>query len=285
MQDLNVVNGLHNASNWIERNQGLLLGYVVNIAAALVILFIGFTVAKIVARTINKLLIARHIDQTVADFIAMIVRYAIIAFTLIAAVSRVGVQTASFIAVLGAIGVTVGLALQNSLSNFAAGVLLVTFRPIRVGEFVDVGGCSGTVLNVQIFQTTLKTSDGKIAVVPNGSIFTGKIINYSREPERRNEFIIGVAYDADIDVTMKVLRDVVEADKRVIKEKGVVVALNEMAPSSLNFIVRCWSKSDDLQQVYWDLMADFKRALDKNEIGIPFPQMDVHLIRNKDVTE
>ncbi|WP_241647556.1 small-conductance mechanosensitive channel MscS [Rosenbergiella metrosideri] len=282
MQDLNVVSGLHNAGTWIEKNQSLLLSYVVNIAAALVILFIGFTVAKIVSRAINKVLLSRHIDQTVADFISMIVRYAIIAFTLIAAVSRVGVQTASFIAVLGAIGVTVGLALQNSLSNFAAGVLLVTFRPIRVGEFVDVGGCSGTVLNVQIFQTTLRTSDGKIAVIPNGSIFTGKIINYSREPERRNEFIIGVAYDADIDLTMKVLREVVEADKRVIKDKAIVVALNEMAPSSLNFIVRCWSKSDDLQQVYWDLMADFKRALDKHQIGIPFPQMDVHLVRSSE---
>ena len=282
MQDLNVVNGFHNAGTWIEKNQSLLLSYVVNIAAALVILFIGFTVAKIVSRAINKVLLSRHIDQTVADFISMIVRYAIIAFTLIAAVSRVGVQTASFIAVLGAIGVTVGLALQNSLSNFAAGVLLVTFRPIRVGEFVDVGGCSGTVLNVQIFQNTLRTYDCNIAVIPNGSIFTGKIINYSREPERRNEFIIGVAYDADIDLTMKVLREVVEADKRVIKEKGIVVALNEMAPSSLNFIVRCWSKSDDLQQVYWDLMADFKRALDKHQIGIPFPQMDVHLVRSSE---
>lgn len=285
MQDLNVVNGIQSAGSWLEKNQSLLLGYVVNIAAAIVILLVGFMVARIISRTFNKVLISRKIDQTVADFLSMIVRYGIIAFTLIAAINRVGVQTASVIAVMGAIGLAVGLSLQNSLSNLAAGVLLVTFRPMRVGEFVDLGGTSGTVLSVQIFSTTLKTSDGKIVVVPNGSIIAGKIINYSREPVRRNEFIIGVAYDADVDQTMSVLRQVVEADERVLKDLEITVALNEMAPSSLNFIVRCWSNRADLQQVYWDLMADFKRALDANKIGIPYPQMDIHIIKPQESTE
>lgn len=280
MQDINVVNSLHNAGSWLERNQDLLLSYVVNMAAALLILFVGFMLARFVAKTLNKVLLARNIDQTVADFLSMVVRYGIIGLTLVAAINRVGVQTASVIAVMGAISLAVGLSLQNSLSNLAAGVLLVTFRPMRVGEYVDLGGASGTVLSVQIFSTTLKTTDGKIVVVPNGSVLAGKIINYSREPIRRNEFIIGVAYDADIDQTMRILREVVEADKRVLKENGINVALNEMGPSSLNFIVRCWSTSGDLQQVYWDLMAEFKRALDANGIGIPYPQMDVHLIRS-----
>ncbi|KGD74939.1 mechanosensitive ion channel protein MscS [Tatumella morbirosei] len=278
MQDLNVVDSIHNAGSWLARNQELLLSYAVNVAAALAILFVGFIVARILSNGFNKLLQARSIDQTVADFLSVLVRYAIIAFTLIAALSRVGVQTASVIAVLGAVGLAVGLALQGSLSNFAAGVLLVTFRPFRVGEYVDVGGAAGTVLSVQIFSTTLKTVDAKIVVVPNGSIIAGKIINYSREPLRRNEFIIGVSYDADIDKVSEILRQVVDADSRVLKDMPVVVALNEMAPSSLNFIVRCWSTSGDLQQVYWDLMAAFKRALDANSIGIPYPQMDVHII-------
>lgn len=280
MQDLNVVDGIQNAGSWLVRNQELLLSYVVNIAAAMLILFVGFTVAKVVSKTFNKLLLTRNLDQTVADFLTVLVRYSIISFTLIAALNRVGVQTASVIAVLGAVGLAVGLSLKGALSNLAAGVLLVTFRPMRVGEFVDLGGTSGTVLSVQIFSTTLRTTDGKIVVVPNGSVISGKIINYSREPHRRNEFIIGVAYDADIDQVMQILREVTEADPRVIKDKGVVVALNEMAPSSLNFIVRCWSSINDLQQVYWDLMAEYKKALDKHNIGIPFPQMDVHLIKS-----
>ncbi len=186
-------------------------------------------------------------------------------------------QTASVIAVLGAAGLAVGLALQGSLSNLAAGVLLVTFRPFRTGEFVDLGGVMGTVLNVQIFSTTLKSADGKIVVVPNGKIISGNIINFSREPVRRNEFIIGVAYEADVDEVIALLRGVVEADQRVLKERGIQIGLNELGASSLNFVVRCWSNSSDLQDVYWDLLKNFKRALDSKGIGIPYPQMDVHL--------
>lgn len=277
MQDLHVADSLHNAGTWLERNQELLLSYAVNIAAAIAILFVGFIIARVISNGLNKVLRARSIDQTVADFLSVLARYVIIAFTVIAALSRVGVQTASVIAVLGAVGLAVGLALQGSLSNFAAGVLLVTFRPFRVGEYVDIGGAAGTVLSVQIFSTTLQTSDGNIVVVPNGSIISGKIINYSREPLSRSQFIIGVSYDSDIDEVFAVLRKVVEAEKRVIKDKPVVVALNEMGASSLNIVVRCWTTYNDQTQTYWDLMAAFKRALDANNIGLPYPQMDVHL--------
>lgn len=280
MQDLDVVDGLHNAGTWLVRHQDVLLAYAVNIASAMVILFVGFLVARIAANAVTKLLVSRKIDLTVADFLAMIVRYAVIGFTLIAALGRVGVQTASVIALLGAIGLAAGLAFQNSLSNLAAGVLLVVFRPIRIGEFVDIGGSAGTVQKIQIFSTTLQASDGRTIVMPNSTIIAGKIVNYSREPLQRSEFIIGVSYDADVDHVMKVLRDVVNnADDRVLKNKPVVVVLNEMAPSSLNFLVRCWSTYNDSTQLYWDLMADFKRALDANGISIPYPQMDVRLVK------
>ncbi|WP_312239668.1 small-conductance mechanosensitive channel MscS [Pantoea sp.] len=277
MEDLNVVDGISNAGNWLVRNQALLLSYAVNIIAAIAILIVGMIVARIISNGINRLLVARHIDATVADFLSALVRYGVIAFTLIAALGRVGVQTASVIAVLGAAGLAVGLALQGSLSNLAAGVLLVTFRPFRAGEFVDLGGVMGTVMNVQIFSTTLKSADGKYVVVPNGKIIAGNIINFSREPVRRNEFIIGVAYDADVDQVIKLLREVVDADQRVLQDRGVQIGLNELAASSLNFVVRCWSNSGDLQDVYWDLMKNFKRTLDAHGIGIPYPQMDVHL--------
>ncbi|MDU4094225.1 MAG: small-conductance mechanosensitive channel MscS [Pantoea sp.] len=277
MEDLNVVNGISSAGGWLVHNQALLIGYAVNIVAAFAILIVGMIIARIISNGINRLLVARHIDATVADFLSALVRYGIIAFTLIAALGRVGVQTASVIAVLGAAGLAVGLALQGSLSNLAAGVLLVTFRPFRTGEFVDLGGVMGTVLSVQIFSTTLRSADGKIVVVPNGKIIAGNIINFSREPVRRNEFIIGVAYDADVDQVIELLREVVDADQRVLQDKGVQIGLQEMAASSLNFVVRCWSNSSDLQNVYWDLMKNFKRTLDAHGIGIPYPQMDVHL--------
>lgn len=277
MDDLNVVGGINSAGGWLIRNQALLLSYAVNIVAAIAIIIIGMIAARFISGTVNKLLVARKIDPTVADFLSGLVRYGIIAFTLIAALGRVGVQTASVIAALAAAGFAFALALQGSLSNLAAGVLLVTFRPFRAGEFVDLGGVTGTVLNVQIFSTTLRSADGKIVVVPNGKIIAGNIINFSREPERRNEFIIGVAYDADVDLVIKLLREVVDADPRVLQERGVQIGLNELAASSVNFVVRCWSKAGDLQDVYWDLMRNFKRTLDANNIGIPYPQMDVHL--------
>ncbi|MCE0489763.1 small-conductance mechanosensitive channel MscS [Pantoea sp. Mb-10] len=277
MEDLNVVDGINNAGGWLVRNQALILSYAVNIVAAIAIIIVGMIIARVISNAVNRVLRARHIDATVADFLSALVRYGIIAFTIIAALGRVGVQTASVIAVLGAAGLAVGLALQGSLSNLAAGVLLVTFRPFRTGEFVDLGGVMGTVQNVQIFSTTLKSADGKIVVVPNGKIIAGNIVNFSREPIRRNEFIIGVAYDADVDRVIALLQEVVEADERVLKEMGIQIGLNELAASSLNFVVRCWSKSGDLQNVYWDLMKNFKRTLDANGIGIPYPQMDVHL--------
>ncbi|SLM64701.1 MULTISPECIES: small-conductance mechanosensitive channel MscS [Dickeya] len=277
MEELNVTESMGRLHTWLVDNQHVLLQYAVNMIASLMILFAGMVAARVVGNTLNRLMTGRGIDATVADFLSALVRYGVIAFTLIAALSRVGVQTASIIAVLGAAGLAVGLALQGSLSNFAAGVLLVVFRPFRIGEFVDLGGISGTVIQIQIFSTTLRTADGKIIVVPNGKIIAGNIINSSREPDRRTEIVVSVAYDADIDMVKKVLGDIVAADKRIQHEKDVTIRLNEMGASSLNFIVRVWTTNGDAMAVYWDLLENFKRVLDQHRIGIPYPQMDVHL--------
>ncbi|MGQ6316996.1 small-conductance mechanosensitive channel MscS [Serratia sp. IR-2025] len=284
MKDLNVVDGINGAGDWLVKNQDLLIQYAVNIVAAIVILIIGSIVARVVGNALNRVMKLRGIDATVADFLSAIVRYGVLAFTFIAVLGRVGVQTTSVIAVLGAAGLAVGLALQGSLSNFAAGVLLVIFRPLRVGEYVDLGGVAGTVDQVQIFSTTLRTADNKTIVVPNGKIIAGNIINYSREPNRRVDIVVGVAYNADIDVVKKVLGDVIAADKRIMHAKGVTVRLNEMAPSSLNFVTRSWTTNAEYWNAYFDLMENFKRALDANNIGIPFPQMDVHLYRTEDAS-
>lgn len=282
MEDLNVVDSINGAGTWLVRNQELLLSYAVNIVAAIAIVIIGMIVARIVSNTVNRLMLARKIDATVADFLSALVRYDIIAFTLIAALGRVGVQTASVIAVLGAAGLAVGLALQGSLSNLAAGVLLVMFRPFRAGEYVDLGGVAGTVLNVQIFSTTMRTVDGKIVVIPNGKIIAGNIINFSREPVRRNEFIIGVAYDSDIDLVKKILTDIIQSEDRILKDREMTVRLNELGASSINFVVRVWSNSSDLQSVYWDVLERIKREFDANGISFPYPQMDVNFKRVKE---
>ncbi|MFY9995867.1 MAG: small-conductance mechanosensitive channel MscS [Leclercia sp.] len=285
MEDLGVVDSINNAGSWLVRNQALLLSYAVNIVAAIAIIIVGMIVARIVSNTVNRLMRARHIDATVADFLSALVRYGIIAFTLIAALGRVGVQTASVIAVLGAAGLAIGLALQGSLSNLAAGVLLVTFRPFRSGEYVDLGGVAGTVLQVQIFSTTMRTVDGRIVVIPNGKIIANNIINFSREPVRRNEFIIGVAYDSDIDKVKQLLTNIIESDDRILKDRDMTVRLNELGASQLNFVVRVWSNSSDLQSVYWDVLERVKRDFDANGISFPYPQMDVNFKRVKEGAE
>ncbi|MEW5562357.1 small-conductance mechanosensitive channel MscS [Enterobacter asburiae] len=285
MEDLNVVDSINHAGSWLVRNQALLLSYAVNIVAAIAIIIVGMIIARMVSNAVNRVMRARQLDATVADFLSAMLRYAIIAFTLIAALGRVGVQTASVIAVLGAAGLAVGLALQGSLSNLAAGVLLVMFRPFRAGEYVDLGGIAGTVLNVQIFSTTMRTADGKIVVVPNGKIIAGNIINFSREPVRRNEFIIGVAYDSDIDQVKQLLTNIIESDERILKDRELTVRLNELGASSINFVVRVWSKSSDLQNVYWDVLERVKRDFDANGISFPYPQMDVNFKRVKEQDE
>ncbi|MCN6550858.1 small-conductance mechanosensitive channel MscS [Escherichia coli] len=279
MEDLNVVDSINGAGSWLVANQALLLSYAVNIVAALAIIIVGLIIARMISNAVNRLMISRKIDATVADFLSALVRYGIIAFTLIAALGRVGVQTASVIAVLGAAGLAVGLALQGSLSNLAAGVLLVMFRPFRAGEYVDLGGVAGTVLSVQIFSTTMRTADGKIIVIPNGKIIAGNIINFSREPARRNEFIIGVA---DIDQVKQILTDIIQSEDRILKDREMTVRLNELGASSINFVVRVWSNSGDLQNVYWDVLERIKREFDAAGISFPYPQMDVNFKRVKE---
>ncbi len=282
MEDLNVVDSINGAGSWLVANQALLLSYAVNIVAALAIIIVGLIIARMISNAVNRLMISRKIDATVADFLSALVRYGIIAFTLIAALGRVGVQTASVIAVLGAAGLAVGLALQGSLSNLAAGVLLVMFRPFRAGEYVDLGGVAGTVLSVQIFSTTMRTADGKIIVIPNGKIIAGNIINFSREPVRRNEFIIGVAYDSDIDQVKQILTNIIQSEDRILKDREMTVRLNELGASSINFVVRVWSNSGDLQNVYWDVLERIKREFDAAGISFPYPQMDVNFKRVKE---
>ncbi|CZF78800.1 small-conductance mechanosensitive channel MscS [Grimontia marina] len=264
------------AMNWLVSNQELMIQYAMNVVTALLILFVGNWVVKKVAGSVATVLKKRELDQTVVDFIENMVRYVMFAIVLIAALGRVGVETASIVAVIGAAGLAIGLALQGSLSNFAAGVLIVTFRPFKSGDYVEVGGVAGSVASIQIFSTVLTTPDNKMVVVPNGTVISSPITNYSRHATRRIDFIIGVSYKADLQKTKEVLTRIVKADERVLQDPEPTIGVHALMDSSVNFVVRPWVKTEDYWSTYFDLMQAIKEGLDAEGIEIPFPQMDVH---------
>lgn len=269
--------GMQEAHHWFTNNQDLLIGYAVNIITAILILFIGNIITKMVANSVGKMLEKRRMDKAVIDFVHAMVRYLLFVIVLIAALGRLGVQTASVVAVIGAAGLAVGLALQGSLSNFAAGVLIVAFRPFKSGDYVEIGGVAGSVESIQIFQTVLTTPDNKMVVVPNGSVIGSPITNYSKHATRRVDHVIGVSYGADLKKTEQVIRQTLEADDRLLKDKGIQIGVLALADSSVNFVVRPWCRTEDYWDVYFDSLQAIKIALDENGIEIPFPQMDVHL--------
>ena len=275
--DTSLTDGLSKAETWLNNNSDLLIQYGVNIISALLILFIGNIIVKAVANSVSKVLEKKKMDKAVVEFVNGLVRYLLFVIVLIAALGRVGVQTASVVAVIGAAGLAVGLALQGSLSNFAAGVLIVAFRPFKSGDYVEIGGVAGSVEAIQIFQTVLKTPDNKMVVVPNSSVIGGAITNYSRHATRRVDLVIGVSYSADLKQTKQVIRDVLEKDDRILKDPAIQIGVLALADSSVNFVVRPWCKTADYWDVYFDSTQAIKEALDEAGIEIPFPQMDVHL--------
>ncbi|MEZ9449793.1 small-conductance mechanosensitive channel MscS [Vibrio splendidus] len=272
-----IVDGLSHAEQWLTNNSDLFIQYGVNIISALIILFIGNLIVKAVANSVSKVLQKKKMDRAVVEFVHGLVRYLLFVIVLIAALGRLGVQTASVVAVIGAAGLAVGLALQGSLSNFAAGVLIVAFRPFKSGDYVEIGGVAGSVDSIQIFQTVLTTPDNKMVVVPNGSVIGSPITNYSRHDTRRIDLMIGVSYNADLQKTKALLTKICESDERVLKEPGVQVGVHTLADSSVNFVVRPWVNTAEYWDVYFDLMQAIKEGLDNEGIEIPFPQVDVHM--------
>ncbi|WP_417687792.1 mechanosensitive ion channel domain-containing protein [Pseudidiomarina sp.] len=265
--------------NWVTANQDLIVSYVIKFIVAILILIIGKIIANSVAKLLGRGMTKKGVDGAVISFLSAIVKSVIFIAAVLMALSQVGVQTTSFIAILGAAGLAIGLSLQGSLSNMASGVLIIMFRPFRAGEYVDAGGVSGTVNEVNIFQTVLKTPDNKVVYVPNAQVTGQPITNYSREDTRRVDLLIGVSYDADLHKTKEVLESVLKADDRLLKEPAWNIQVHALNNSSVDFIVRPWVNSTDYWPVYWDLMREIKIALDKNDIGIPYPQMDVHLFK------
>lgn len=248
-----------------------------NILAALLILVVGLWIAKRVAKWGGTKVRKVGVDETRSTFLSKLIHAGLAAFVIIVALSRVGIQTASFVAVLAAVGLAVGLALQGSLANFAAGVLILLFRPYKVGDWVEAVGVSGSVKEISIFLTILATGDNKKIVVPNSQMTGDSITNYSAYNTRRVDLLIGVSYSADLKKARAVFEKVIADQETVLKEKDVTIAVKAQGASSVDFVLRAWVKSSDYWPTYFALTEKIKLALDENGIGIPFPQMDVHL--------
>lgn len=270
-------------NEWIESMQPVATSLVVNVVIALVIFVIGRFIAGVVKNLVIKGMKARGVDETLQGFLGSLIYVAIVAFAAIAALGQLGIETTSFVAIIGAAGLAVGLALQGSLSNFASGVLILIFRPFKAGDFIEAGGEAGVVENIQIFTTNMKTGDNKAVIVPNSQIMGGTITNYSTKDTRRVDFTFGVSYDDDLDKARSTILDVLSQDERILAEPAApFVVVGELADSSVNFTVRVWVKSADYWGVFFDNTEAMKKRFDKEGISFPFPQQDVHVHKVED---
>jgi small conductance mechanosensitive channel len=253
------------------------LEFLMKLAAAIAIFIIGRIAIRIVTSGMQKAMQRHEVDRTLQSFVTNIVRIVLLIVVILMALGTLGVQTTSFVAILGAAGLAIGLALQGSLSNFAAGVLIVFFRPYKSGDYIEAAGVSGTVEDVQILTTILKTPDNKRVIVPNGQVMSGVITNYSANDTRRVDLVFGVGYGDDLDKVKKTLKDIVAADGRVLAEPAPTIAVLELSDSSVNFVCRPWVRTADYWDVWFDLTEAVKKRFDAEGITIPFPQRDVHL--------
>jgi small conductance mechanosensitive channel len=251
--------------------------WAINIVTALAIYIVGKIIVGVLVNLVGKLLARSKYDDMLVDFLKAIVNAILMLFVIVAALDRLGVDTTSLVAILGAAGLAIGLSLQGSLQNFAAGVMLLVFKPFKAGDFVEAGGTAGVVKNISIFTTLLCSPDNKEIIVPNGSIYSGNITNYSAKETRRVDMVFGIGYDSDIKLAKQILQEIADADERILKDPAVTIAVAELADSSVNFVVRPWAATSDFWGVKFDYTEQVKLKFDAAGISIPFPQMDVHI--------
>jgi len=259
----------------------LVTSYGLQVIGALATLVIGIWIAKWLASIASKVLSKRNVDPTLSKFAVSVIKIALITFVIISAISQVGIETTSFVAIIGAAGLAVGFALQGSLSNFASGVMLIIFKPLKVGDFIEGGGAMGSVETVGMFVTTLTTPDNKVVYIPNSALTGGNIVNYSAKDTRRVDMVFGIGYSDDIDKARGVIKLLLDADSRILKDPAPQIVVSELADSSVNFKVRPWVNSADYWGVYFDITEQVKKNFDEQNISIPFPQRDVHMFQNK----
>ena len=260
-----------------EKAQALFVQYGPVVVTALITLVVGWIVARIISGVLRRVMTKAKVESTLIGFVTNLVFSLLMTLVVISAVQKLGVPTTSFVAVVGAAGLAIGFALQGSLANFASGVMVIIFRPFRAGDFVDAGGVSGTVEEVQIFATILKTPDNKRLIVPNAAITGGTITNYSANDMRRVDLVFGIGYGDDIKKAKTVLEGILAAEPRILADPVPVIAVSELADNSVNFVVRPWVKTPDYWGVLFDLTEAVKLRFDAESISFPFPQRDVHM--------
>ena len=251
--------------------------YGVKIVGALLIFLFGKWVANALTRVVKKGMKHAKVEETLVSFTGNLVYVLLMVVVVLAALNNLGVNTTSFVAILGAAGLAVGLALQGTLSNVGAAVLLILFRPFKVGDFVEAGGTAGVVEEINMFSTLFRTGDNKVVIVPNSSVIGGNIVNYSAKPTRRIDWTFGIGYDDDLKLAKTTLEEILRADERIHADPAPFVAVSELADSSVNFVCRAWADTPDYWSVYFDTIEKVKLTFDAKGISIPYPQMDVHL--------
>ncbi len=256
-----------------------LIPWGINLGFAILIFFIGGLVSKGIIKIIRNLLNKSKFDTILIDFIVSISSAMLLLVVVIASLNQLGVDTTSLIALIGAAGLAIGLSLQNSLQNFASGIMLITFRPFKVGDYVEAGGTAGSIEKINIFSTTMRTPDNKEVIVPNGQIYNDIITNYSANDTRRVDMVFGISYEDDIKQAKNIIENIISSDSRILKEPAHVIAVGELSDSSVNIFVRPWVSTADYWLVYYELNEKIKYALDSNGISIPYPQMDVHMMK------
>lgn len=250
--------------------------FFMNFVTAVAILLVGRVVIRWLVKLLRKFMVRADLDPILVNFASSITTGILLVILLIAAIDRLGVDTTSFIAVLGAAGLAVGLALKDSLQNFAAGIMMIIFRPFKLGDFIEAGGVNGVVEKISVFSTIMKTGDNREIIIPNGQIYAGAITNYSARETRRIDLVFGIGYDDDMLKAKQIMEDILMAHELILDDPAPAVAVVELADSSVNFNVRPWVKSSDYWGVRADILQTIKLAFDKNDISIPYPQMDIH---------
>ncbi|HDS01620.1 MAG TPA: mechanosensitive ion channel [candidate division Zixibacteria bacterium] len=251
--------------------------YGAKIIGAILILILGRIAVGIIANAIRRAMVRSEADPTLTKFLVALTKIALFTFVVIAAIATLGVQTASFVAVLGAAGLAIGFALQGSLANFASGVMLIVFRPFKAGDYIEAAGVAGSVEEIHIFNTILKSPDNRKIIIPNSQVTGGSITNYSAKDTRRVDMVFGIGYDDDIKKAKQIMEQIVSEDSRVLKDPAPTIAVSELGDSSVNFVCRPWVKTSDYWAVLFDIHEKVKLAFDEKGISIPFPQTDVHL--------
>ena len=270
------------AGTYLDKLVELLIAWGPKVVLAIVLLVVGIIIINRLVKVMRRLMTKRNVDPTLIPFLANIVSILLKAMLIISVVDIVGVKTTSFVAVLGALGLAVGLALQGSLGNFAGGVLIILFKPYKVGDYIQAQGEAGTVKTIQIFNTVLSTPDNVVITIPNGAMSSGSITNYSAQDTRRLDLVYGISYSDDLEKAKDILKEMAGADTRLLKDPEPFVAVKELADSSVNLLVRIWCKKEDYWDIHFDWQNNVKLRFDKEGLTFPFPQREVTMVRSGD---